>query len=200
MGAKTWMLVYADGDVRDLLAAKPKLDRDATIRLARALFPNDGLQAIDDGNLADTSPPDDEITIGCFPGVSVVAAAEFGLDYPSRLPPRFLRPAPGRTVYLHAMHSAVDWFAFAIWQDGQLKRALSLSPAREPCTLSQEPAHIESPALARNPRRSALRLRQRRALRRTRSATSSRPSMAVLAKSPCLVHAQSASTGLSSGA
>ncbi len=129
MGAKTWMLVYADGDVRDLLAAKPKLDRDATIRLARALFPNDGLQAIDDGNLADTSPPDDEITIGCFPGVSVVAAAEFGLDYPSRLPPRFLRPAPGRTVYLHAMHSAVDWFAFAIWQDGQLKRALSLSPA-----------------------------------------------------------------------
>jgi hypothetical protein len=128
MGAKTWMLVYADGNARDLLAAKPKLDRGATLRLARELFPNDGLQAIDDGSLAYTSPPDDEITIGCFPGVSIVAAAEFGLDHPSKLPPRFLRPAQGRTLYLHAMHSTVDWFAFAIWQAGQLKRALSLSP------------------------------------------------------------------------
>lgn len=35
MGAKTWMLVYADGNVRDVLAAKPELDRDATIRLVR---------------------------------------------------------------------------------------------------------------------------------------------------------------------
>ena len=83
MGAKTWMLVYADGNDRDLLAAKPKLDRGATLRLARELFPNDGLQAIDDGSLAYTSPPDDEITIGCFPGVSIVAAAEFVLDHPS---------------------------------------------------------------------------------------------------------------------
>jgi len=128
MGAKTWMLVYADGNARDLLTAKPKLDRDATTRLARELFPKDGLQAIDDGTLSYTSPPDDEITIGCFRGVSVVAAAEFGIDYPSKMPPRFLRSAAGRTVYLHAMHSVVDWFAFAVWQDGRLKRSLSLSP------------------------------------------------------------------------
>jgi hypothetical protein len=26
------------------------------------------------------------------------------------------------------MHSVVDWFAFAVWQDGHLKRSLSLSP------------------------------------------------------------------------
>jgi hypothetical protein len=26
------------------------------------------------------------------------------------------------------MHSVVDWFAFAVWQDGRLKRSLSLSP------------------------------------------------------------------------
>lgn len=128
MGAKTWMLVYADGNARDLLTAKPKLDRDATTRLAKELFPKDGLQTIADGTLSYASPPDDEITIGYFPGVSVVAAAEFGIDYPSTLPPRFLRSAAGRTVYLHAMHSVVDWFAFAVWQDGQLKRSLSLSP------------------------------------------------------------------------
>jgi hypothetical protein len=32
-------------------------------------------------------------------------------------------------VYLHAMHSVVDWFAYAIWTgDGELWRSLSVSP------------------------------------------------------------------------
>jgi hypothetical protein len=31
-------------------------------------------------------------------------------------------------VYFHAMHSVVDWFAYAIWEKGILKRSLSLSP------------------------------------------------------------------------
>jgi hypothetical protein len=26
------------------------------------------------------------------------------------------------------MHSSVDWFAYAVWKDGKLKRSLSLSP------------------------------------------------------------------------
>jgi hypothetical protein len=128
MGAKTWMLVYADGNARDLLAAKPTLDRAATIRLATELFPKDGLKPLEDGTLSYACPPDDEINIGCFPGLCVVAAAEFGIDYPSKLPQRFLRSTAGRTVYLHAMHSVVDWLAFAVWQDGRLKRSLSLSP------------------------------------------------------------------------
>ena len=34
----------------------------------------------------------------------------------------------GRTLYLHAMHSVVDFFAYAVWRDGKLERALSLSP------------------------------------------------------------------------
>ncbi len=28
------------------------------------------------------------------------------------------------------MHSVVDWFAYGVWQDGQLQRALSLNPDR----------------------------------------------------------------------
>jgi hypothetical protein len=128
MGAKTWMLVYADGNARNLLAAKPRFDRDATLRLATELFPKDGLEPIEDVSLYYTCPPDDEITIGCFPGLSIVAAAEFGIDYPSQLPPRFLIPAGARTVYLHAMHSVVDFFAFAVWHVGRLERSLSLSP------------------------------------------------------------------------
>jgi hypothetical protein len=128
MGAKTWMLVGASGSARDALAAHPELDRDATMRLAKRLFPKERLEPLEDGNLSYTCPPDDEVHIGCFPGVSVVAAKEFGIDYPSRLDARFLSGLGERTVYLHAMHSVVDWLAFAVWQDGELRRSLSLSP------------------------------------------------------------------------
>jgi hypothetical protein len=128
VGAKTWMLVYASGNVGEMLKAGPALDRDATLQLARSLFPRDRLDPIGDGDLSHTCPPDDELYIGCFPGVSILAAEEFGIDYPSALPEPFIRAGDRGTVYLHAMHSVVDWLAFAQWKDGQLVRSLSLSP------------------------------------------------------------------------
>ena len=111
MGAKTWMLVYADGDARKLLTTRPELDLEATSRLATELFPKDRLEPLAAGTLAWTCPPDDEICIACFPGVSIVAAKEFGIDHPSSLSPRFLEMAGSRTLYLHAMHSVV----FRLW-------------------------------------------------------------------------------------
>lgn len=128
MGAKTWMLVYAESDARTALAARPALDRGASAAEAARLFPKDKLEALADGSLAWTNPPDKELNIGCFEGVTVVAAKEFGIDHPSKLDRRFLEHAQGRTVCLHAMHSVVDWFAFAVWRNGVLVRSLSLSP------------------------------------------------------------------------
>lgn len=128
MGAKTWMLVYAEGSAREALKARPGLDRDATMTLASTLFPADRLELLGDGDLSFTCPPDDELHIGSFNGVAVVAAKEFGIDYPSKLPPSFIEARLGRNVHLHAMHSVVDWFAYAQWVDGELVRSLSLSP------------------------------------------------------------------------
>ncbi len=128
MGAKTWMLVLADLNAREALAAKPSLDREATVKLANALFPGEKLEPIGDGDLSYTCPPDDELHIGCFPGLSVVAAKEFGIDYPSKLPQRFVDAGGAGVVTLHAMHSVVDWFAYAMWKNGKLVRSLSLSP------------------------------------------------------------------------
>lgn len=128
MGAKTWMFVLANSNAREALAAKPSLDREATQKLASALFPDEKLEQIGDGDLSYTCPPDDEVHIGCFPGVSVVAAKEFGIDYPSKLPQRFIDAAGNGTATLHAMHSVVDWFAYATWVNGKLVRSLSLSP------------------------------------------------------------------------
>ena len=38
MGAKTWMLVFSNGSPKAALAAKPTLDREATIALVNKLF------------------------------------------------------------------------------------------------------------------------------------------------------------------
>ena len=128
MGAETWMLVGSNGSAREILKNKPELDREATKSLVRRLFPKEKLEPLKDGSLGYTSPPDDELFAGCFPGVSILAAAELGLDRPSQLKATFLDPALGSTIYLHAMHSVVDWFGFAVWHNGKLQRSLSLAP------------------------------------------------------------------------
>ena len=128
MGAKTWMAVISDGDARQILSSQPSLDREQTQKIAALLFPKERLEPQSDSCLTWTSPPDDEIHIACFPGLTIVAAKEFAIDHPSAIPARFLDFAGQRTVHLHAMHSVVDWFAFAVWRNGELKRSLSLSP------------------------------------------------------------------------
>jgi hypothetical protein len=129
VGAKTWILVYAEGDVREVLRGRPTLDRDATRALVGRLHPHHQITEIEDSTLLEgANPPDGQVHAGCFPGVTVLCTGEVGIDHPSRLDRRFLEVAEARPVYLHAMHSVVDWFAFAIWKKGELVRALSLSP------------------------------------------------------------------------
>lgn len=128
MGTNTWMLVYTDGNVSEILQSKPILDRDASIAFAKQLFPSDALFALEDSSLADTGPRDNTLMVGCFPGLKIVATEEFQIEQPSQLPTRYLQPEFGKTVYLHVMHSVVDWFACAIWNKGSLQRSLSLAP------------------------------------------------------------------------
>src|SRR5262249_43550851 len=129
MGAKTWMLVYGTGNVADALRARPTLDREATRALVTRLHPRHEVAELEGATLLEgMNPPNGRVHAGCLTGVTVVCTREVGIDYPSRLDRRFLDAAEGRTVYLHAMHSVVDWFAYAIWTGGKLTRSLSLSP------------------------------------------------------------------------
>jgi hypothetical protein len=130
MGAKDWMLLYAEDQVRPVLRSAPRLDREATRALVARLYPAHRIEEIDDGTLLDdANPPDRHVYAACLPGLSVVCTSLAALDRPSQLPPVFLDEAKGRTLYLHAMHSVVDWFAYAIWSaDGSLRRSLSVSP------------------------------------------------------------------------
>jgi hypothetical protein len=128
MGAKTWMMVYADGDVPHILTGKPMLDRARTEQFVKSAFPKHKLASMENSTLSYTYPPRREVTAGCYPDVAFLAAQEFQKDYPSRLDAHFIGLNDSKTTYLFAMHSVVDWFAFAIWESGVLKRSLSVSP------------------------------------------------------------------------
>jgi hypothetical protein len=128
MGAKTWMLVYGKGEPKDTLRRTLVLDRETTTTLVRQLFPSEKLQFLGDGDLSRTYPGDNEIVVASYPNLVVIAAKEFGIDHPSKLPSRFIEVFSDGILYLHAMHSAVDWLAFAKWRNGTLQRSLSLSP------------------------------------------------------------------------
>lgn len=133
MGAKDSLIFYADADagghVASVLAARPELDRAATEALVRRLFAGHDLAPVGDGTLGeDGDPGDGTVYAAVWPGAAVVCTGRVALDRPSQLGARFLAEGAGRTVYVHAMHSVVDWFAMGVWgPDGALRRALSVS-------------------------------------------------------------------------
>lgn len=122
------MLVYSAGDPAEILKTNPVLDQAATSDFVSRMFRFEKITPAGNGDLSFTSPADNQVFAGCFPGLTIVAAKEFGIDFPSRLSTRFVDACPGRLLYLHAMHSAADWFAYAVWDGYKLKRTLSLSP------------------------------------------------------------------------
>jgi hypothetical protein len=147
VGAKDWMLLYAEGEIRPVLQAAPPVDRAAARALVERLYPAHRIAQVEDGTLFEqANPPDYHVYAGCFPGLAVVCTGDAALERPSQLRRRFLDEAAGRTVYLHAMHSVVDWFAYAIWAgDGTLRRALSLSPDSGIIENTGTPMDFESP-------------------------------------------------------
>lgn len=146
MGAKDWFVVYADGDVRPTLQKALPPDRAEARAVVARLYPDHDITEIADGTLDCANPPDDEVYIGCFEGLTIVATVDVAVEKPSTLSERFLHEARGRTTYLHAMHSVVDWCAFAVWSpDGTLRRAVSLWPESGIIENTGDPFDFEAP-------------------------------------------------------
>ncbi|WP_406353898.1 hypothetical protein OHB56_15530 [Streptomyces sp. NBC_01635] len=129
MGARTGLLVYADGDVPELLRRVGAADLDRTVAMMRRLHPGREIERCGGSNLWDgVYPPEGTVCAASRPGVEVIGDQEVMLDAPSQLPEHLVAASTGRRLVLHAMHSVVDWLAFAVWEDGRLVRSLSLSP------------------------------------------------------------------------
>lgn len=126
MGAKTCLIVQTEGDARGILAAIPTPDEACTSDFVASLFPDCRFAAPVDADLSCTYVRDGCVVAGCFPGLRIVVSSAVAVDRPSRLPTEFI--ARRGTTFLHAMHSVVDWFAFAVWENGVLVRSLSVAP------------------------------------------------------------------------
>lgn len=147
MGAKTGLLVYADGDVPGLLrSVGAAADLDQTVTMMRRLYPGWEIEQCKGSNLGDgVYPPKGTVYAASWPGVAVIGDQEVMIDAPSRLPEHLVAASAGRRLVLHAMHSAVDWLAFAVWEDGRLVRSLSLSPDSGIIENIGEPLPVELP-------------------------------------------------------
>ncbi|MEV0036215.1 hypothetical protein [Streptomyces sp. NPDC050804] len=129
MGAKTGLLVYADGDVPDLLRQVEAADLERTFAMMRRLYPAWEIAEAAGSDLWEgVYPPDGTVYAASWPGVEIVCDRRVMTDTPSRLPRHLVEASAGRRLVLHAMHSVVDSLAFAVWEDGRLRRSLSLSP------------------------------------------------------------------------
>ncbi|MFF4390887.1 DUF6928 family protein [Streptomyces sp. NPDC001552] len=129
MGAKTGLLVYADGDVPALLRQVGAADLEETSRMVRRLYAGCEIEGTRGSVLGEgVYPPDGTTYAASWPGVEVICDQRVMIDLPSRLPEHLVAASAGRRLVLHAMHSVVDWLAFAVWEDGRLIRSLSLSP------------------------------------------------------------------------
>ncbi|MFB4316977.1 hypothetical protein [Actinomadura sp. 21ATH] len=131
MGAKTALLVFADGPPADLLRGVPAPSPEATASLVARTNPGWDGATIEGRTLHETVyPREGTVYAGSFPAVDVLCDQQVMVDRPSELPDHLLEAgAHRRRTVLHAMHSVVDWFAYAVWEDGTLVRSLSLSPA-----------------------------------------------------------------------
>ncbi|MGD1926344.1 MAG: hypothetical protein ACFB03_19480 [Paracoccaceae bacterium] len=128
MGAQAWFAAYFDEDPKDVLRAKPILNRAASRELAERLIPSASLNERADGSLGFLNPDKGEVFVGDFGGLKIIAHEELGIDALSKIDPRWRSTDLGSTTYVHATHSIVDWCAFSFWQNGELIRALSLAP------------------------------------------------------------------------
>lgn len=146
MGAKTGLLVYADGEVPDLLRQVGAADLARSTAMVRRLYPGWEIEDSTGSSLSDgVYPPDGTACAAAWPGVEVVCDRRVMIDFPSQLPEHLVAAGAGRRLVLHAMHSVVDWLAFAVWEDGHLVRSLSLSPDSGIIENIGEPLPFERP-------------------------------------------------------
>ncbi len=146
MGAKTGLLVYADGNVPGLLRRVGAADLGRTLAMMRRLYPGWEIEQCEGSNLWEgVYPPKETVYAASWPGVEVIGDQGVMIDAPSQLPDHLVAASAGRRLVLHAMHSVVDWLAFAVWEDGRLVRSLSLSPDNGIIENIGEPLPFELP-------------------------------------------------------
>ena len=146
MGAKAGILALGDGDFAEALRQLPTADAERTAALVANIFPGYQVEPVRGWPLAEaTYPPDEEVQALSAPGIAILCDGRFVLEKPSELPGHVLDLAAGRRVALCAIHSVDDSLAYAVWNDGELVRSLSVSLPRGIVEDVGEPFECERP-------------------------------------------------------
>jgi hypothetical protein len=129
MGAKTALLAFSEGDLRPALRGAVRSDPAEVTGLVRALHPGYAVTPIRGGSLGDhIHPPDDTSYATILAGAELFCDSRLICDPPSELPAALRRAGGDRRIIMHGMHSVSDWLCFAVWENGDLVRSLSVSP------------------------------------------------------------------------
>lgn len=129
MGAKSALLAFTDGDLRPALLGAVRPDPAEVAELLRELHPGYEVTPIGEGSLGDyVYPPEDTSYATILAGAELFCDRRLVPGSPSQLPPRLLRAGADRRIIVHGMHSGSDWLGFAVWENGDLVRSLSVSP------------------------------------------------------------------------
>jgi hypothetical protein len=134
----------------DSLRQLPRADAERTAALVAEIFPGYQVEPVQGWPLEESTYPDDDVAYALSaPGIDIMCDQRFMLDKPPELPAHVLDVAAGRRVALCAMHSVSDWFAYAVWANGELVRSLSLSLPHRIVEDIGEPLEFEQPFWAR---------------------------------------------------
>lgn len=107
MGAKTSVLIYADGDAPELLRDAPERDIEKTVSLVTRLYPGWNGDTVADARLSDELRPEQGVVYaGCFPGVDIICDQRVMIERPSELPSHLLEAASPGTPSARTAHSS----------------------------------------------------------------------------------------------
>ncbi|MDA1359354.1 hypothetical protein O1R50_06960 [Glycomyces luteolus] len=128
MGAKAAIVYIGEGLPRDALRNAPPFDPVASAELAEAVL---GAPVSEVGRAplaASTWPEAPEISAVSFPDFDLVCFKPLAQDRPSDLTEWIRAMSPAGNACGVFMYSVYDYLSMAVWEHGDVRRSLSLTP------------------------------------------------------------------------
>lgn len=129
MGAKAGLVYLGEGRPVDALKAATAPDEERSAALADTVLgdyvANAGTRDLGEDGLW---PEPGTICAAAYDDFALIGYREIGPDRPSEITEWINAVSPSGGACGVFMHSVIDYGAFAIWEDGRVRRSISLAP------------------------------------------------------------------------
>jgi hypothetical protein len=128
MGSKAALVFLGEQRPLDVLVDPPQIDLAASKDLAVAVL-GAGVREVDRYPLAEAPWPESgTVCAASFSRFAIVACRDLAHGKPSELSDWIRSQAPNGNARAVFMHSGVDFGALAVWERGEVRRSVSLTP------------------------------------------------------------------------